>query len=119
MKNKIWRLDKKYNCENYNIIYMIECNKDNCHIKGNKSRYIGETKRSLKKRLSEHIGYIVNKMTNYPTGKHFNLPGHTVANVNITILEKVRYKNNEYRKEREKYFIRKFNTFYKGMNKQK
>ena len=54
-----------------------------------------------------------------PTGLHFNLPGHSLANLTITVLEQAKRNSEEYRKEREKYFIRKFNTFYKGMNRQR
>ena len=35
-----------------------------------------------------------------------------------TILEEMKTTNEEYREEREKYFIRKFNTFYQGMNRE-
>ena len=40
-----------------------------------------------------------------------------MANMNVTILENVRKMDTIYRREREKYHIRKFNTFYEGMNK--
>ena len=50
------------------------------------------------------------------TGEHFNLPGHTLSDLRITILEKVRSNDDMYRKERERYFIQKFNTYYKGLN---
>ena len=57
-----------------------------------------------------HLGYI-------NTGEHFNLPGHTKADMKVLVLEKVKYTDPEYRKERESHLIRKFNTFYKGLNK--
>ena len=34
----------------------------------------------------------------------------------IKILEKVKIRDTLYRKEREKYLIRKFNSYYNGMN---
>ena len=52
------------------------------------------------------------------TGKHFNSPGHSLSDLTIVILEKVRSSDDMYRKEREKYFIRKFNTYYNGLNRQ-
>ena len=91
---------------------MIECKKDKCKLK-----YIGETKRILKLRLAEHRGYIGNN-DDTATGEHFNSPGHSISDLSITILEKVKRKGEMYRKEREKYFIRKFNTFYRGLNRQ-
>ena len=80
-------------------------------------KYVGETKQILKFRLAEHRGY-VNSYDDTATGEHFKLPGHSLAEMTVTILEKVRSSDDLYRKEREKYFIRKFNTFYKGLNRQ-
>ena len=81
-------------------------------------KYVGETKRILKYRFAEHRGYVNNRDESQATGEHFNLPGHSVSDMTVTILEKVKSDDDMYRKEREKYFIRKFNTFYKGLNKQ-
>ena len=81
-------------------------------------RYIGETRRILKFRLAEHRGYVTSEDVSKATGEHFNTPGHSVSDISIVILEKVRSTDDLYRKEREKYFIRKFNTFYKGLNRQ-
>ena len=92
---------------------MIQCKKDNCDM-----QYIGETKRILIFRLAEHRGYISNQDTSKATGEHFNSPGHSLSDLSITVLEKVKKNDDLYRKEREKYFFRKFNTFYKGLNRQ-
>ena len=43
--------------------------------------------------------------------------GHTVANMKMTVIEQVKKQSDNYRKEREDYFIRKFDTLNKGMNK--
>ena len=91
---------------------MIECNLDKCG-----KRYIGESEKQLKERLGQHKGYIKNKILSQPTGAHFNLPGHTLSNMNVTILEKVKHFDTLYRKEREKFHIRKFNTFHDGINR--
>ena len=95
-----WQINKKLTCNSYNIIYMLECNKDNC-----KERYIGESKRSLKTRLADHRGYIVNHHVDKATGAHYNQPGHYLANLRVTILEQVKVNSENYRKEREIYFI--------------
>ena len=79
--------------------------------------YIGESERTLKERICEHLGYINTKKIRGPAGEHFNLPGHTKADMKVLVLEKVKYTDPEYRKERESHLIRKFNTFYKGLNK--
>jgi hypothetical protein len=81
-------------------------------------RYIGETKRILKFRLVDHRGYITNQDIAKVTGEYFNTAGHILADISIMFMEKVRSNDDLYRKEREKYFIRNFNTFYKGLKLQ-
>ena len=105
--NKDWNIKRKMNCMSYNVIYLIECDKDRC-----KERYVGETGCLLQFRLAEHCGYISNRVESQPTGAHFNQPGHSLANMKVTILEQVRKHDEDYRKERESYFIRKINTYY-------
>ena len=68
--------------------------------------------------LADHQGYVNTLDESQATGKHFNSPGHSLSDLTIVILEKVRSSDDMYRKEREKYFIRKFNTYYKGLNRQ-
>ena len=92
--NFTWKITQSMNCETENCIYMIECNKEKC-----KQRYIGETKRSLAKRLSEHKGYITSMFPTKATGIHFNQRGHSVSDVRITILEKMKTSDESYRKK--------------------
>ena len=107
-QNDTWKITRKVNCESYNCVYLITCQK--CDTK-----YIGETGRMLKARLSDHRGYINNQVVSVTTGDHFNLPGHSLAHMKIQILEQVKYNNEQYRKERESYLINKFNTHYGGL----
>ena len=69
----------------------------------------------LRFRLADHRGYITNGDVTQATGAHFNMPGHSLADFSATIIEQSKKKNCEYRKEREQYFIRKFDTFHKGI----
>ena len=112
-QNKTWKLNKSLSCENNNIIYLIQCNKEFCK----ESRYIGETGRPLKYRFSDHRGYVTNNVTKQATGAHFTQAGHSLSNMKVSILEQVKIRSIEYRKEREKYFINIFNTFHSGMNR--
>ena len=80
-------------------------------------QYVGESDRTLQERFSEHRGYVNNRHLNKATGEHFNLPGHSVADMKVTILEKIYSQDEMIRKEREAMFISKMNTKYKGMNK--
>ena len=111
-KNGIkWKINKQINCNTFNIVYTIQCKKERC-----KEVYIGETKIMIKIRLDDHRGY-VNNDVNTATGSHFNQHCHCLADLSVTILEQVKKSNDSYRKEREEYFIRKFNTLHKGMNR--
>ena len=112
-KKNTWKIERPVNCNTFNCIYMIECEKDMC-----KQRYIGQTGRILKFRIDEHRGYVSNQVTSKATGAHFNLPGHSLANMKFTVLEQVKYNSEPYRREREKYHINQFNTFYKGLNRE-
>ena len=110
--NFTWNIRSPVNCETSNIVYMVECKKDQCG-----QRYIGESKRTLKERFQEHKGYINKIFPTQATGVHFNLPGHNLSDATFTILEKVKKEDELYRKERESFHIRKFNTYYKGINR--
>ena len=65
---------------------MISCAK--CGI-----QYIGQTKRKLQHRFSEHLGYI-DKGEN-ATGMHFTSSGHTKKDAQVQILERV-FPNSTY-----------------------
>ena len=90
------------------------CKKEKC-----RQVYIGETERMLKSRLADHCGYVRNQRLDQATGEHFNLPGHNLADMTVTVLEQSKRNNLQYRKQREEYHINGVNTFYKGINKQK
>ena len=108
--NYTTEINAEVNCQTKNIIYIIGCQK--C-----KEQYVGETSRSLQERFSEHLGYVKNKHLNKVTGEHFNLKGHNHSDMKISIMEKLHSNSDQYRKQREKMFITKFNTKYKGMNR--
>ena len=82
-----------------------------------KNVYIGKTRRLLKFRLADHRGYVINNDTSTATGRHYNSPGHPLADLSITVLEQVRKNDTLYRTQREEYHIRKFNTLYRGLNR--
>ena len=103
-------INTEVNCQTKNIIYVIECKK--C-----REQYVGESNRSLQHRFSEHLGYVRNKHVNKVTGEHFNLRGHSQSDMQISIIEKIYSNSDQFRKQRERMFICKFNTKYKGMNK--
>ena len=78
--------------------------------------YIEETDGTVQSRFSEHRGYVANQHLAKATGHHFNLPGHSIAEMEVTIPEKIFSLDAQFRKAREKMHIQNFNTKYKGMN---
>ena len=68
-------------------------------------------------RFSEHKGYALNQRVNKATGEHFSQKGHKVSDMRVTVLEKIFSSDTAVRKEREKMFINKMNSKYKGLNK--
>ena len=103
-------INSSVTCASSNIIYLLGCRR--CP-----QQYIGETERSLKERFSEHRGYVTNNTISKATGKHFNEKSHRISDMTITVLEKVFNLNPQFRKQREKMWINKFNTKYKGLNR--
>ena len=88
--NFTWKITQPMNCETENCVYMIECNEEKC-----KQRYIGETKRSLAKRLSERRWYITSMFPTKENWINFNQHGHTLSDVRITILEREKKTSDE------------------------
>ena len=77
---------------------------------------MGETAWTLQSRISEHLGYVKNKKSTKATGEHFNLKGHKQSDLQVSIVEKLNSTSEQFRKQREKMYIQKFNTKYKGLN---
>jgi hypothetical protein len=76
---------------------------------------VGETKRTFKERIAEHLGDIKNLRLNKPLGKHFNLPGHKFGTVKSYILELIKsdpmvINTTTRRKAREYFWIMRLRT---------
>ena len=99
-------------CHTQNVVYCLSC--DKCQ-----EQYVGETEKSLNQRFSQHRGYVNTKKLDQATGHHFNLPGHSLSDMRISVIEKVYSKDPQMRKTRESFFINKLNTYHKGMNRRK
>ena len=46
-----------------------------------------------------------------------NGKGHSISDMEITVIEKIFDNDPQFRKEREKMFVNKLNTKYKGINR--
>ena len=70
-----------------------------------KKTYIGKTK------------IMINNLVDTATGSHYTLPGHSLADLELIVVEQTRYKNDLYRKEREEYNIRMYDTLHNSLNR--
>ena len=105
-------LSKHFDCNTKNIVYIIECKK--CG-----DQYIGQTLNSLRGRFLDHLGYARREELHKSTDNHFNLPGHKMSDMQITVLEKVKEVNPFYRESRESHHIEQFNLIFKGINRKR
>ena len=105
-------LSKQHTCEDRNIVYIINCKK--C-----KQQYIGETHKTLKDRMLEHLGYVRREEVQKATGSHFNQPGHQMSDMSISVFERINNYDPQYRKTRESYWIEQFDLLRKGINRKR
>ena len=104
-------------CKTTNGVYYWHCTNEKCKD-APYNEYIGRTKRSVQERHYNHIGYIRYNNLGEVSGKHFNQPNHHQHNMKGLLLEKVHSKNPITLKVREKFYINKFDTFDKGLNRE-
>ena len=78
---------------------------------------MGETEKSLGVRFGQHKGYVRNNKLDKATGYHFNLPGHSIADMRIAVMEKMWSEDPFMRETRETHYIKKINSKHKGMNR--
>ncbi|XP_066302861.1 uncharacterized protein [Branchiostoma lanceolatum] len=104
------------NCQSKNIIYMIRCKK--CGV-----QYVGETKQTLANRLNGHRSSIKTKKDT-PVSAHFNQPDHSMEDLEVLGIEKLRYTGQEdstrqHRLHRESYWIHQLRTLHPdGLNQE-
>ena len=110
--DKVVHLHKHHTCEDKNICYVIECKK--CNL-----QYIGETDRTLKDRFLEHRGYVRREEESKATGHHFSTSGHSMADMSVSVIERIRSSDPFYRKVRESHWIEQFESLRKGINRKR
>ena len=93
------------------FIYKITCEKCPTFV------YIGETERSFHDRFSEHRRDAENKDQKKPCGIHFSKPGHSLKDIQAIAFEQVFPKDQPIiRKERESWWINKYQAIEHGAN---
>ena len=96
-------------CSSRNVIYIIECQK--CLHK-----YVGETSRSVKERICQHLSNIRLK-SETPVSEHFNQNDHSISDFKFFALINNSLWSDSKRKLAENKWIDKLNTLKpKGMN---
>ena len=99
------------------MIYYGRCTKHNFPIHP-ECEYTCESKRQFKARLGEHRDYVKSEDLIKPSGIHLNKPGHAVANLKGMAIEAIVSKDPFVRKQRERYYIRKFQTLKESLNQE-
>lgn len=100
----------KLDCNSKNIVYLIECKK--CE-----EQYIGETGKSLKQRLNNHVSDI-NTYKDTTIAQHFNQTDHDgILDLTITPILQIpesgsKIKDMLTRRKYESFFIKKLKTMY-------
>ena len=108
IKNYIFPILCSSSCSSKNFIYIIYCNI--C-----KTFYIGQSKRSVKERIYEHIYSIKNhfpfKYNNTTVANHFNLKFHNLSNFSFFIYN-INIEDDDFRLATEAKLIFLFKNIY-------
>ena len=108
---KIKKIQKDANCQTTHAIYGIHCEK--CE----KIAYVGETERTIAKRIKEHLADVRHKREK-AVSIHFNSQDHDITDFNLIIIEKCKENSKFDRKAREVHWIETLNTVTpSGLNK--
>lgn len=83
----------RIDCRTCSVVYLVACAR--CG-----KQYVGETSRALRDRLNDHLSNVrLRKQT--PVGLHFNLPGHSLGDLQITGIERFQPGATSIRKAKE------------------
>ena len=81
-----------------------------------KAIYIGETSNSVWQLMNGYKSHIKHN-ENKPVAKHFNKPGHSLENLRLAVIKKVKGTIKEPREVEEQKIIFKFNSVNKSLNR--
>ena len=102
-QNRDYIFNDTIDCKTHNAVYGIHCEKCGYIV------YVGETGTSLYERFQNHISCI-NKDTKDPIPRHFNGKEHSIQDLKIVGIEKIKKQDIHLRKIRESFWIKKMNT---------
>ena len=93
----------------------IKCNQEH---PGDRDIYTGKTTDSAAKRFSSHRSD-VRLQKNNAIGEHFNGPGHSMSDMKFLPFEKIPENDETLLASRETFWIRKKQSYERGINRQK
>ena len=105
------KVQGRFSCNSTNLIYLIRCKKD---CPG--AWYIGETKQTLRERMTGHRQSIARKDSTLPIPSHFNSAGHSVEDMKVCVL-RGGLSQTKPRRTEEQRLIAKFRTHSEGLNR--
>ena len=106
-------------CTTLHILYLMTCTKGD-RVCPDRLQYCGETGKSGEARFCGHRNTVTQPChdnTTLPVGDHFRQPGHSVANLVFTPVEKIFSDNVFVRKVRERNLINRLDLINSGLNK--
>ena len=109
-------IHQNLSCSSDNLVYMINCKRCLKTDTTLPSQYIGQTGRTLRERFGEHRRGIQNNIDE-SVPIHFNLPHHTLNDVELIPLLKLRNSRDSYRYTMEQHFISTAGTLKNGINR--
>ena len=77
--------------------------------------YIGETCNSIRQQMNGHRSGIKHNR-HKPLAEHFDKPDHTLENLRLAVIKKVKGKTKQQRKVEKQKIIFKFDCVSKGLN---
>lgn len=100
-----------FNCNSTNVIYAITCQRCPSAV------YIGQTGQSLRQRMNSHKFDIRNNSLQKPVAEHFNLPGHSLSQLKVAVVQQRTFKDRFEREAAEQKIIKKLNCIDQGLNR--
>ena len=90
---RTYKLHSRFTCASRNIVYLVTCSR--CY-----KQYVGETGRSLRDRVTDHVSCI-NLKKQTPIGLHFNQAGHSLKDFTILAIEQFEENSESLRRMKE------------------
>ena len=113
-----WPIRQAISCQDSSVVYGLTCEVRSARCP-DRPQYVGKVglTRPCRERFTEHRGDI-NNNRDTGVGKHFSLPGHSLADVTFLPFEKVRSQDPFVLEARESFWIKKYRVLDKGLNTQ-